>query len=352
MDNKKKILVVDDSALMRRIVYDIINLDEQFCVQDMAANGLEAISLMQKNTYDAVILDIIMPKLDGIGVLKEINRLGLQEHVVMFSSETRQDAEITLQALELGAMDFIHKPDSILEAKRDTFVRRFLAILSSAVQSRPQPKKVTVGESSRKQIKKQKVIPDGNAVVAIACSTGGPKALAEVIPKLPENLDAPVLIVQHMPEGFTKSLAQRLDERSPLHVMEAENNMEIQKGCAYIARGGKHMEIVRRDGKHYLILKDGPAREGVRPCANFMYESLAESGYARVVCVVMTGMGADGTAGIRNLHQKKPIYVIAQQKESCAVYGMPRSIVASGLTNQIEPVENVADAIIKSVGVK
>ena len=249
-------------------------------------------------------------------------------------------------------MDFIHKPDSILEAKGDTFVRRFLAILSSAVQSRPQPKKVTVGESSRKQIIKQKVIPDGNAVVAIACSTGGPKALAEVIPKLPQNLDAPVLIVQHMPEGFTKSLAQRLDERSPLHVMEAENNMEIQKGCAYIARGGKHMEIVRRDGKHYLILKDGPAREGVRPCANFMYESLAESGYARVVCVVMTGMGADGTAGIRNLHQKKPIYVIAQQKESCAVYGMPRSIVASGLTNQIEPVENVADAIIKSVGVK
>ena len=157
MDNKKKILVVDDSALMRRIVCDIINLDEQFCVQDMAANGLEAISLMQKNTYDAVILDIIMPKLDGIGVLKEINRLGLQEHVVMFSSEARKDAEITLQALELGAMDFIHKPDSILEAKGDTFVRRFLAILSSAVQSRPQPKKVTVGESSRKQIKKQKV---------------------------------------------------------------------------------------------------------------------------------------------------------------------------------------------------
>ena len=173
MDNKKKILVVDDSALMRRIVCDIINLDEQFCVQDMAANGLEAISLMQKNTYDAVILDIIMPKLDGIGVLKEINRLGLQEHVVMFSSEARKDAEITLQALELGAMDFIHKPDSILEAKGDTFVRRFLSILSSAVQSRPQPKKVTVGESSRKQIKKQKIIPDGNAVVAIACSTGG-----------------------------------------------------------------------------------------------------------------------------------------------------------------------------------
>ena len=106
MDNKKKILVVDDSALMRRIVYDIINLDEQFCVQDMAANGLEAISLMQKNTYDAVILDIIMPKLDGIGVLKEINRLRLQEHVVMFSSETRKDAEITLQALELGAVHF------------------------------------------------------------------------------------------------------------------------------------------------------------------------------------------------------------------------------------------------------
>ncbi len=262
---------------MRRIVCDIINLDEQFCVQDMAANGLEAISLMQKNTYDAVILDIIMPKLDGIGVLKEINRLGLQEHVVMFSSEARKDAEITLQALELGAMDFIHKPDSILEAKGDTFVRRFLSILSSAVQSRPQPKKVTVGESSRKQIKKQKIIPDGNAVVAIACSTGGPKALAEVIPKLPQNLDAPGSDRTAYAGGLYQIAGTASDERSPLHVMEAENNMEIQKGCAYIARGGKHMEIVRRDGKHYLILKDGPAREGVRPCANFMYESLAES---------------------------------------------------------------------------
>lgn len=351
MDKKKKILVVDDSALMRRIVCDIISLDEQFCVQDLAANGQEAIQLMQRKAYDAVILDIIMPKLDGIGVLKEINRLGLQEHVVIFSSETRKDAEITLQALELGAVDFIHKPDSILEAKKDTFVKRFLTILSSAVQSRPQPEKPVAG-SHRKQKQSLSGTPDGNTVVAIACSTGGPKALGEIIPKLPANLDAPVLIVQHMPEGFTKSLAQRLNERSPLHVMEAENNMEIQKGCAYIARGGKHMEIVQRDGNHYLILKDGPAREGVRPCANFMYESLAESGYSRVVCVVLTGMGADGTAGIRNLHQKKPIYVIAQQKESCAVYGMPRSIVASGLTNQIEPVENVADAIIKSVGVK
>ena len=352
MDNKKKILVVDDSALMRRIVCDIISLDEQFCVQDLAANGQEAIQLMQRKSYDAVILDIIMPKLDGIGVLKEINRLGLKEHVVIFSSETRKDAEITLQALELGAVDFIHKPDSILEAKKDTFVKRFLAILSSAVQSRPQSKKSVDRENSRKQIRKQPVIQDGEAVVAIACSTGGPKALAQIIPKLPKNLDAPVLIVQHMPEGFTKSLAQRLDERSPLHVMEAENNMEIRKGCVYIARGGRHMEIVQRDGKHYLILKDGPAREGVRPCANFMYESLAESGYSRIICVVLTGMGADGTAGIRNLHQKKPIYVIAQQKESCAVYGMPRSIVASGLTDRIEPVENVADAIIKSVGVK
>ena len=352
MDNKKKILVVDDSALMRRVVYDIINLDEQFCVQDMAANGLEAISLMQKNTYDAVILDIIMPKLDGIGVLKEINRLGLQEHVVMFSSEARKDAEITLQALELGAMDFIHKPDSILEAKENTFVRRFLAILSSAVQSRPQPKTMTVRESSRRQIKKQPVIPDGNAVVAIACSTGGPKALAEVIPRLPENLDAPVLIVQHMPEGFTKSLAQRLDERSPLHVMEAENNMEIRKGCAYIARGGRHMEIVRRDGKHYLILKDGPAREGVRPCANFMYESLAESGYARVVCVVMTGMGADGTNGILSLNRTKPIHVIAQDAQTCVVYGMPRAIAEAGMVDEVVPLTAVAKTIIKNVGVK
>ena len=346
MDNKKKILVVDDSALMRRMVCDIINLDEQFCVQDMAANGLEAISLMQKNTYDAVILDIIMPKLDGIGVLKEINRLGLQEHVVMFSSEARKDAEITLQALELGAMDFIHKPDSILEAKENTFVRRFLAILSSAVQSRPQPKTMTVRESSRRQIKKQPVIPDGNAVVAIACSTGGPKALAEVIPRLPENLDAPVLIVQHMPEGFTRSFSNSLDQISRLSVKEAENGDKLYRGRVLIAPGNKHM-LLKRVGKEYFVeIKEGPLVNRHRPSVDVLFRSAARYAGNNAIGVILTGMGNDGARGMKEMHDAGA-HTIAQDEQSCVVYGMPKEAYKMGGVDDVVALDKINNHLVR-----
>lgn len=346
--NKKKILVVDDSALMRRIMCDIISADNRFVVADMAANGEEALVLLQKNTYDAVILDVIMPKLDGIGVLEKIKELGIAANVVVFSTTTTEGAATTIRALELGAFDFIHKPNAILEAKTDRFMERFLSILECAtahvevVAEKAQP--------GRKKIASAKSGPE--KIVAIASSTGGPKALQEVIPYLPAQLDAPVLIVQHMPAGFTASLAQRLDELSPLHVQEATDGMEIQKGNVYLAQGGKHMEVEKRGNAHYIVLKDGPTREGVRPCANFMYESLGVSGYDSVICAVLTGMGADGTQGVMNLSKQKPIHVIAQEKSTCAVYGMPRSIVASGIVDQIEPLDNIASAIILNAGVQ
>lgn len=346
--NKKKILVVDDSALMRRIICDIISADNRFAVQDLAANGEEAMALLKKNTYDAVILDVIMPKLDGIGVLKQIRDLGIQTSVIVFSTTTTEGAATTIRALELGAFDFIHKPNAILEARTDRFMERFLSILECATDRMDEVEEKTPGGKKRKA----PVKTGPQKVVAIASSTGGPKALQEVIPYLPAQLDAPVLVVQHMPAGFTSSLAQRLDELSPLHVQEAVDGMEIQKGNVYLAQGGRHMEVVVRDGRHYIVLKDGPTREGVRPCANFMYESLATSEYDSVVCVVLTGMGADGTQGIQNLSKHKPIHVIAQEKSTCAVYGMPRSAVASGIVDQIEPLDNIASAIILNAGVQ
>ena len=346
--NKKKILVVDDSALMRRIICDIISADNRFFVQDMAANGEEAMTLLKKNSYDAVILDVVMPKLDGIAVLERIRELGIKTSVVVFSTTTTEGAETTIKALELGAFDFVHKPNAILEAKTDRFMERFLSILECATNRvEEEPERVAIDK-----VKKRAVKTGPQKIVAIASSTGGPKALQEVIPYLPKQLDAPVLIVQHMPAGFTASLAQRLDELSPLHVQEAVDGMEIQKGNVYLAQGGKHMEIVPRDGKHYIVLKDGPTREGVRPCANFVYETLGDSEYDHVVCVVLTGMGADGTQGIQNLSKQKPIHVIAQEKSTCAVYGMPRSIVASGIVDQIEPLDNIASAIILNAGVQ
>lgn len=191
----------------------------------------------------------------------------------------------------------------------------------------------------------------GGKIIAIASSTGGPKALQAVITKLPARLNAPIVIVQHMPPGFTASLAERLDMLSELKVKEAEDGDALTAGSVYIAKGGKHLNIRQSGSRHVIYYTDEPNREGVKPCANYMYESLAESRYSEVVCVVMTGMGADGTKGITYLKKQKKIHVIAQDEESCVVYGMPRNIVNAGLSNQVVPLERIAQEIITNVGV-
>lgn len=191
----------------------------------------------------------------------------------------------------------------------------------------------------------------GNKAVAIASSTGGPKALQTVITNLPAKLNAPVIIVQHMPAGFTASLAERLNTLSELQVKEAEDGDVLTAGVVYIAQGGKHLNVRYVGNRHIIYYSDEPNREGVKPCANYMYESLADSRYNEIVCVVMTGMGADGTKGITYLKDKKKVHVIAQEEESCAVYGMPRNIVNAGLSNRIISLENIAQEIIMNVGV-
>lgn len=198
---------------------------------------------------------------------------------------------------------------------------------------------------------KTDVMSAGKKVVAIASSTGGPKALQEVIPLLPKSLKAPVLIVQHMPAGFTAALADRLDNLSPMKVCEAREGDILEDGQVYMAKGGCHMNVVRQAGRHVIHYTDEPPREGVRPCANFMYESLAESTYDEVICVVMTGMGADGTAGIKNLQSKKKTTVISQSEDTCIVYGMPRSVVLAGISQVEVPLTEIANEIIKNVGV-
>ena len=191
----------------------------------------------------------------------------------------------------------------------------------------------------------------GDKIVAIASSTGGPKALQNLIPKLPANLNAPVLIVQHMPAGFTEALAGRLDSLSEISVKEAAEGDVLLKGHVYLSKGGRHMSIRKMSGKQTIHYTDEPPREGVRPCANYMYESLADCRYDMVLCVVLTGMGADGTEGISNLKKAKKVTVIAQDEETCIVYGMPRSVSMAGLADKEIPLTQIANEIIKNVGV-
>ncbi|MED9902639.1 MAG: chemotaxis response regulator protein-glutamate methylesterase [Lachnospiraceae bacterium] len=357
----KKILIVDDSALMRRVLCDIINSDERFRVEDRATNGLEALDLLSRKTYDAVVLDVNMPKMNGIELLKEMQKFKISARVLMASTATSEGAKVTLDALDLGALDFVHKPDSAVDCRAEEFRKNLIETLAVVADSK-QPVFQTEERKKKERETVQRIATltgkrtvgvTGKKIVAIASSTGGPKALQSVIPLLPENLQAPVLVVQHMPKGFTASLAERLNSLSPLPVCEAAEGDVLENGRVYLAMGGMHMKVVMNAGGKYTIhYTDEPAREGVKPCANYMYESLENSRFDEVVCVVMTGMGADGTAGISHLKDRKKLYVIAQEQSTCAVYGMPKSVVNAGLSDQIVPLDQIAQEIILNVGVK
>lgn len=354
----KKVLVVDDSALMRRVLCDIIESDGRFKVEDRASNGLEALELLERKYYDVVVLDVNMPQMDGISLLRELQKRKISVKVMMASTDTKAGAKTTLDALELGALDFVHKPDTALQCRNGEFQMKLLRVLESVVLSKApvynqKPVKDTAQEVEKvlQLVKKHNMKATGQKVVAIASSTGGPKALQAVIPNLPENLAAPVVIVQHMPPGFTASLAERLNSLSAITVTEAQEGDVLENGHVYLAMGGKHLNIIPMATKSCIHYTDEPTREGVKPCANYMYESLSDSRYEQVVCVVMTGMGADGTVGIKNLKTKKSVHVIAQEQESCTVYGMPRSVVKANLADQVVPLNQLAQEIIMNVGV-
>ena len=375
----KKILVVDDSALMRRVIFDIINSDEKLQAERYAVNGIEALDiLMSGEKFDAIVLDINMPKMNGIELLRELKSKGKNETVLIVSTLAKEGAKETIQALELGAFDFVTKPDSLAEAKGPGFGKNLLKMLHLATHLPPVPEPTVREEASPLGGRARKVIArEGSAVsrkplrgatskhskeplgggakklVALACSTGGPKALQYVVPFLPANLDAAVLIVQHMPEGFTASLASRLNELSRINVVEAEHGVAIEKGTVYIAKGGSQMRLIEKGKKdHNLSVTVEAARNGLKPCADIMYESLMKSSFDEITCVVMTGMGADGTKGILQLEQTNKIYVIAQDEASCTVYGMPKAIAEAGAVDEVAELKKIADAITKHVGVR
>ncbi|MBQ6844594.1 MAG: chemotaxis response regulator protein-glutamate methylesterase [Agathobacter sp.] len=375
---KKNILVVDDSALMRRVICDIINTDSNFQAKDTCRDGLEAYEKLKTTTYDGVVLDVNMPRMDGLQLLEKLQEDNIKANVIMVSTLTTKDAEVTILALERGAIDFVTKPTNISEAKGEDFKKKLLdtlnAVLNSRLLARTSRASTRTSSAAPASSSKADATLNGasspakanvaanfkrlkatgkNKLIALASSTGGPKALQSVIPYLPANLDAPMVLVQHMPAGFTKSMADRLNEVSKIKVKEAEDGDKLEKGQIYVAPGGKHMEVVKSpDGSHKIKLNNMPAIGGLRPCANITYDSLSKSGYDEVVCVVLTGMGADGTNGILSLGHHKPIHVISQNAETCIVYGMPKAIEESGVVDEVVPLEKVAECITKRVGVK
>lgn len=393
----KKILVIDDSALMRRVISDIINEGNDYEVAAIAKDGLEGFDMIvsNPNLYSAIILDINMPKMNGLELLQKLQKNHIEQTVIVVSTVAKEGAKETIQALEYGAFDFVTKPENYFETKGDDFKRRIHDMLNIATSSRasvertkPAVSRITQSGSKLSSSLTSRLSSDKKAsndaisalrkrnevydtlppkvnpakftniksgtrkIVALACSTGGPKSLQQVIPMLPKNLDAGVVLVQHMPAGFTASLAARLNEISDINVKEGADGDVIQKGWVYIAPGGKHIKVVKKAAEYVIKLNDEPPIDGLRPCANVMYKSLVQCNYDEITCVVLTGMGADGTEGIKALSAgKKKIHVIAQDEESCVVYGMPKAIAQTGLVDEVVPLNKIAETITKNVGV-
>lgn len=344
-------MVVDDSAFMRKVISDVLNSDKDIQVVYAAKDGKDAIEKIHQYSPDVVTLDVEMPIMDGLDCLKHIMKNNPLP-VIMVSSLTSEGAEATLKALELGAVDFIAKPQNIFDIGSNKFKEEIIEKIKIARNS------IVLSYTNRlisRRLSKAKGNRNLKNIIAIGTSTGGPSALQQVIPLIPGNIPAAFIVVQHMPPGFTKSLASRLDGMSELSVKEAEDGDILQAGNVYIAPGDYHLIVSKEKVSNRLVINlsrsDSLKAERHRPSVNVMMNSLSSTGLRNIIGVIMTGMGNDGCEGLKRLKEKNNAYIIAQSEESCVVYGMPRAAVRAGIVDKIVPLNEISDVIIKMVGV-
>jgi two-component system chemotaxis response regulator CheB len=323
----------------------------------MAKDGLDALAKIESLDPDLLTLDVQMPDMDGIEVLRRIKQLRLRPKAIMVSSLTSQGAQVTTDALMEGAFDFILKPSSNDSsanrlALRDELTEKITAFRESSL-GRSDRRRRPAGNPAR-NIATGKVVEHSPApatacrLVLLGASTGGPEALKFVLPRIPGTLSAPLLIVQHMPPKYTRSLAGRLNEISELHVLEGEDQMEASAGRAIIAPGGCQMALERSGTSLLVRISDAPAENGVRPSVDFLLRSAVEILQGQALAVIMTGMGRDGLAGCRLLKQAGG-YVFAQHQDDCVVYGMPKAVVDNDLADRILPLGKIAPALVRHV---
>jgi two-component system, chemotaxis family, protein-glutamate methylesterase/glutaminase len=362
--NKVNVLVVDDSAFMRKLITNFLEEDHRFELVGTARNGKDAIDKVKELKPDVITMDVEMPVMTGLEALKVIME-DFPVPVVMLSSTTKEGAENTFKAIELGAVDFIAKPSGAIsldlhKVKGDiqdkvfTAARSNLKALRKTTQSvdrslsikRPKEEMKT---STNKSFKQDPVFTSTKKILCIGTSTGGPRALHEVLTNLPASINAPILVVQHMPPGFTKSLATRLNSLSAISVKEAEDGEILKKGTAYIAPGGWHLKIKRVGMSVAIKLDQTEQKNGHRPSVDEMFDSVTVlSDYAKIA-VVMTGMGSDGANGMKKLKELGNTIAIAESEESSIVYGMPKSAIATKVVDEVVHLEKIASSIMKYI---
>lgn len=330
---------------MRKLISEMVASSGEFRVIATARNGLDAVEKVHKLSPDLVTLDIEMPQLDGIGALGYIMSEAPRPVVMLSGAATGDANDLTIRALELGAVEFVRKPSGPISMDLDSVRDRLLTALRAARAVNLGGVEVLARPRTPPSLPAIEHTGGATRVVAIAASTGGPRALAELIPSLPRPLGAAVLVVQHMPSGFTRSLAERLDAQSALAVLEAAEGDIVQHDRVYIAPGGFHMRIVVADGTPVVALDDSPSIWGVRPSADPLFESVATIFGERAVGVVLTGMGRDGAAGLRAIHDAGGVG-LAQDQATSTIHGMPRAAVAAGGVDRVVPLGDMAPKIV------
>ncbi|MCD5413642.1 MAG: chemotaxis response regulator protein-glutamate methylesterase [Clostridiales bacterium] len=356
-NNAIRLLIVEDSAFMRKILTDIFEENSQINVIGHAKNGKEGVEKVLELKPDIVTMDVEMPIMNGIDALREIMKKAPLP-VVMLSSHTSEGAEATIQALEIGAVNFVQKPSSALMINPKELKEKLTGKIIEASKARlvyPIVEKRTykhVRSIIKNTTNKRSYNNNIETVVAIGTSTGGPRALQYLLAEFPSSFPAPLLIVQHMPKGFTKSLANRLDSFANISVKEAEDGEILRKGYAYIAPGDYHLKVKRNDKKELVIsLSKDKEVSGHRPSVDVMFRSLSTLDDLNTVGAIMTGMGADGASGLKDLKKKRKAYVIAQEESSCVVFGMPKSAIENGVVDEIVPLSDITWTILNKLEV-
>jgi two-component system chemotaxis response regulator CheB len=353
-ESKIRVLVVDDSSFMRKVISDILGADSRMEVVGTARDGDDALRKIEELSPDVITLDVEMPRKDGLATLDEI-MMRRPLPVIMVSSLTQEGAQITLRALSAGAVDFVAKPSGHISLNmRDVsadLISKVLAASTARVsrerrETRTKPVQLSPRPAESFSSRGKRGRPE---IVAIASSTGGPRALQQLLSQIPGNFPVPIVIVQHMPKDFTLSFAKRLDSLSELDIAEGAEGMELRPGLAVVAPGGYHMIVRRKSpGKLSCALSDAPPLLSVKPSANILFLSVADEVGGGTLGVILTGMGRDGADGAAAL-KARGARIIAESQETCVVYGMPKAAVEQGVVDEILPLYSIPEAMIRSV---
>lgn len=356
MSNPLQAIIIDDSVTCRKIMTMVIEGIGAVELAGEFEDGKAGLIGIQQLEPDIIFLDIEMPEMNGLEVLEIVKRDFPNIGVIMVSGVDRRQADITIRALQLGAIDFIPKPaEKTLEENVDVLKKKIIPLIHvfSVKKNLNRVRQITgkgYNEDKNEAIVKkpvqkddERLLPGRIDMVAIGISTGGPYALGRLIPKLPANFPVPILIVQHMPPNFTTSLANSLAKKSNIGVKEGQDGDVIEAGKVYIAPGGRHM-VIKKDGtergKIVLKLDDGPPQHGCRPSVDVLFKSIADNFDGNILSVIMTGMGCDGTEGVRAMKTKK-CYSLIQDEASCVVYGMPKIVYENKLADEVISLDNL-----------